>query len=403
MQSNKKYSVIDASYVTIAKYQKKLGIAANVVKDCLIENDLYDENSSTVMISCVHPSQARIIDRLRKKGYRCIIGGGGALSPGAFEHAYCIVLGDCFRFIKSLKLHGLEKTIQMENNIFDPQNPKKVFIDQSFPYYLSGKYKNESKEQVFFLSRGCKGACAFCHTRWSIEYSENPNPANIIEKINQCKCKSLMSNDIGSVSFVDELRIDGTAGSYRMIQLIKMKKIPRVVRIGVEGISERIRKAVSKSLSNQSLVDNTLTLWERGASVVRWFMICGFPGENAGDWNELKDCIRALNIFKRKGVLQISFTAFAAEPSTPMSGMTYAADYYDFFSDFKNWYFEIARNPSIGIMQPQGPEALKIKTEYQMHPNNMYVQYIDRELCKKIRDKYFKTMDIIATLMPIKQ
>lgn len=161
-----KYAVFDASYYPASQ----LGVAAQMIRADL--GDDYCQFADAALVSSVHPQQSDVIERIAKKYSRVYVGGPGALSPGNYEAATGVVLGDYRGFLEALRLDRLDAL----QNIYYPSSPKVVSIDQSFPYEKSGLYAGEDGRMQVFCSRGCKHRCAFCQTGWAGEFSENPEP-----------------------------------------------------------------------------------------------------------------------------------------------------------------------------------------------------------------------------------
>lgn len=186
-----------------------------------------------------------------------------------------------------------------------------------------------------------------------------------------------MSNALSDVSFAPRLPPDISA-SHTLREAVHSNATGRLVRVGVEGVSERIRRAVGKPISNQQLVDWTLALNQRGVQV-RWFMIAGLPGETWDDWLEIIDCVKAYSHNHERGTLQISFTAYVPEPATPISALLYLDDYSEHHARFRNWYFGLARISHLSLFRCQEPATREQKAKAQMHPGNSRVRYPHRD------------------------
>jgi len=202
-----------------------------------------------------------------------------------------------------------------------------------------------------------------------------------------------MSNALSDLSFFDRLPQDISA-SHTLREAVHSNKSGRLVRVGVEGVSERLRRAVGKPIKNQELVDWTIELNNRGVQV-RWFMIAGLPFETADDWLELRECVKAYSLAHTRGTLQISFTAYVPEPSTPIKDLIYTDDYYEHYKLFADWYFGVARINHLSIFKCQGVKNRAIKAELQMHPNNKFVLYPHRDKIKSGLDCYMKNMGAV--------
>lgn len=358
------YAVIDACYWP----SSQLGVAAQMLRDYL--KDRYDPaGKDGALVSSVHPLDAKKIGRIKRRYPRVYVGGPGALSPGAYETADAVVLGDYRAFVDALPERALELS-----NIYHPDAPNRVRIDQRFPWGASAHYSGEDGRIQVFCSRGCKHRCKFCQTGWALDYAEHPDPKQIINlpsgKYNY------ISNALDDLSFWDRLP-PGIYGSHHIRNLNPETFTGRVARIGVEGVSERLRRYVAKPITDQELVDKTLSLGEHSISS-RWFLIAGLPTETWEDWIDLQECVKAYVVNHRKGTLQLSFTAYCPEPSTPLRDEPYSDDYFEHYQRFADWYFDMARINCLSIFKPQRPGSRAVKATAQMHPGNKMVLYARR-------------------------
>lgn len=375
-----KYALYDASYYPA----RQLGVAAQMIASD--HPDCIDYGSDVALVSCVHPQQCEVAERVAKKHSTVIVGGPASTSPGAFEAAAAVVVGDYQAAVKALIGDGIDALLDCPN-VYDPLRPANVVIDQEFPYRHSGRFTGEDGRVALFCSRGCKHFCAFCHTGWSYEFSEHPEPQGLIE-VDWSRKYNYISNALSDVSFYGILP-DGISASHTLRQAAKCENPGRFVRVGIEGVSERLRRAIAKPLSNQDLVDYTIALNDRGVGV-RWFMIAGLPGETRDDWEQLRECVRAYSTQRTRGNLHISFTAYVPEPSTPIAWLPYSDDYYDNYQEFADWYFNLARINNLSVFKCQQPKNRNIKAAYQMHKNNRYVLYPHREKIRSALSRYLK-------------
>lgn len=128
------YAVFDASYWP----SNQLGVAAQMVKDGLGIH--YDPSGkSGALVSSVHPQQAVVVERIARKYGEVWVGGPGALSPGNYESATGVCLGDYNQFLSML----VSGQAYNAPNVYIPTQTRTVEIDQSFPYNHSGQYRGE--------------------------------------------------------------------------------------------------------------------------------------------------------------------------------------------------------------------------------------------------------------------
>lgn len=308
-----------------------------------------------ICISSVHPITAKYANKFKKLNKPIIFGGAGCLSPAYYlNYGDYVILGDGENVFNHIKNKGL-KDIELLDNVL-VKGKKSVKINQDFPFNAP-VIQQEDGAYSIWCGRGCKNKCFFCQTGWALEYQENPTPP--IDKaktlIKNGKKISYLSNDVLQHTFYDKLpKVEH--GSYSIKYMAKHGLPPaRLIRIGVEGVSERLRAFVNKPISKNDLIKATAWL-NQNKKGVRWFMIAGLPSETKEDWNELKDAIMQWKKYTDRGVLELSFTAWCPDPATPLSTCKLDDSYYDNFNEFKEWFFSgIGYSNRIKLYNPQSP------------------------------------------------
>lgn len=400
-----RFAVLDACF-PIEK--QSLGMAALWLKWELLRYNIdvvSHEKADVLLVSCVDPSQAGFIRRLRAKHKNKIIfsGGAGALSPHAlslFSDAVCV--GDGRLFLKTLIQKGVNEAVLLDN-VFVNGETRNVSVDQNFPWDCPPIQAEDGSYRVL-CGHGCKMRCAFCQTGWALEYKENPNPSAVLMAVDRLKRNGkkfgYITNDLAQHSFFRALPAS-THGSYS-VAFMKKNGLPhaRQIRIGVEGVSARMRRLVGKPISYDDLLKCTVWLNENKKSV-RWFIIAGLPGEKKSDWEELKSIVQEWKIMADVGVLALSFTAFKREPSAPLGFLAHSDEYIDFYDDFREWFFGgVGFSNRIKIMSPAGIETRNECSELYMGvdpyvdgwgPNDR-VLYKNKPYRQGALDNYVKAM-----------
>lgn len=340
-------SVIDSCYKILGdKPQPYVGAGASYVRWELRRHGITEVSpfkADVLLVSAVAPIEYKHVRRIRKlfPDKMIIVGGAGATCPKCFEdYADCLCLGDGQAFFDELFGNGVGDAARLPN-VWQRGGSCAVTIDQNFPWNMPPVCADNGIVEIP-CGRGCKNKCFFCHTTWTFKYQEHPCPQEVIDNARRMQAEgqkfSYLSNDVMQHSFFARLP-HTSAGSYSIAYLRHAGLPPaRQVRLGVEGVSERLREAVNKPITHDDLVQCTSWLNANGKSV-RWFMICGLPYETAEDWDELKRAIRDWKMLTPKGTLEISFTAFIPEPSTPMAYLPISDDYYSYYRDFAEWFF----------------------------------------------------------------
>ena len=362
-----KYAIFDACFSETK--QAGRGMSASYLSWELMRHNIAEhpiKDADCVLITCQSTEAVDAIATLKKRYPEKIFlcGGSASTSPyslGQICDAVCV--GDGQQFLSKLFSDGLQSALLLPNVWVDGEH-RRVEIDQNFPWNMP-PIQAEDGAYRLYCGRGCKNKCKFCQTGWAYRYSENPDSQQIISQAKQLlaagKKIAYLSNDISQHTFYKQLPPVGH-GSYSVNYLKKSGLPPaRQIRLGIEGVSERLRRSVSKPISRDDLLGCTKWLNDNGKSV-RWFMIAGLPGETEEDWQELREIMQQWKLETSKGVLALSFTAFIPEPATPFATSAINDNYWDYFTLFKEWFFG-GRGWSnrIKIMSPQAPSNRMLK------------------------------------------
>lgn len=359
-----KYSIFDACFSETK--QAGRGMSSAYLAWELRRHDLQEyalSESDCILATCQSTEATDAIKGLRKRYPNKIIVCGGAASTSPHSIGkYCdvVCVGDGQSFLSVLFSDGIDAAKKLDNAWVNGED-RRVAIDQEFPWNMP-PIQAEDNAYRLWCGRGCKHKCKFCQTGWAYNYSENPDPQSLITqaKTMQTHSKKIayLSNDLSQHSFYKSLP-DTEHGSYSVAFLKRTGALPpvRQVRLGVEGVSERLRRSVSKPISDGDLLGCTQWL-NAGGKSVRWFMIAGLPGETDEDWNELRDILQRWKMTTPKGVLALSFTAFCPDPATPFATVALDDDYWPRFEAFREWFFGgKGWSNRIKLMMPQQPES----------------------------------------------
>ncbi len=220
------------------------------------------KDADVIMVTCTSPINTPFVKRIRKMypSNKIIVGGAGSTSPYSFSmYSDAVCVGDGQKFIHTMCTDGIDAAISLPNS-FVYGETRKVEVDQGFPWGMPPIQAEDGIYRVW-CGRGCKNRCVFCQTAWAHTYSENPNPDRLIHQIeyllNHNHKVNYLSNDPAQHSFYNRLPPVGH-GSYSF-RFLKKNGLPpaREIRMGVEGVSERLRAAVGKPIPHDDLVGCT--------------------------------------------------------------------------------------------------------------------------------------------------
>ena len=250
-------------------------------------------------------------------------------------------VGEGARFIEVLLKDGYDAAATLPES-WVPGDTREVIPNEAFPWGVPPLRHPDGTIRVFG-SRGCRYKCLFCQTGWESSYRVHPEPALLQAQIDALTRKgyrlAIVTND-GAESHV-VLRGQQEFLSVRLSNLKRLMPISRQrvksVRIGVEGVSERLRVAVGKPVSDDDLVSVTAQCLAAGVGV-RWFFIVGLPGEIHDDYEGLRRLVRRAHAL-RKGCVMMNFHAFIPQPATPLGVLPLNDKYWEPFDEFRRWFF----------------------------------------------------------------
>lgn len=280
--------------------------------------------------------------RVKNKRAKVILGGGGCYAPAVFDQiADVCCVGEGARFMRTLLSDGYEAACQLPE-AWLPGDMRTVTPNRDFPWEIPPLNHPDGTSRVFG-SRGCRYRCLFCQTGWENDYRVNPEPERLRQQVRWLEAQrrrlAVVTNDgadvgvmlVGQQEFV----------SVRFANLKRMMPITREraksVRIGVEGVSERLRRAVGKPVPNDELVELSYQCLQNGVGV-RWFFVAGLPGETDADYDELRSLTAQLKRLPR-GVVMMNFHAFIPQPATPLCVLPLEDTYWERFDEFRRWFF----------------------------------------------------------------
>jgi len=195
-------------------------------------------------------------------------------------------------------------------------------------------------------AKGCHLRCQFCATTYRQTYRTNDNTPALVQQMRDIKSDggrvSLITNDAAALPFYDDIVAAGQL-SFQSVT-VKALRDPHIlesvtntrmklVRFGVEGISERIRQAFGKRVSNNELLD-MLAKMRAARQHVRVFFIAGAPYETAADWASFAYLMHQLHNQADWGTAWMKLTAFNPQPPTPLVYFVPGESYYQHWQKF---------------------------------------------------------------------
>lgn len=191
----------------------------------------------------------------------------------------------------------------------------------------------EGRNPVVELARGCASKCAFCRIGWAGgTYREAPRE-QVEERLRSLRGQrvNIFAPDYSSVSWVEDLE--------SLVSEVSCKNSSRDARadathrllsrgagvksysFGIEGTSERLRRAIGKPLTDDRLVETMRMLGDAGVNHVKWYMLFALPGEGQSDHDSFAECMeRVAGIYR--GTLNIAPSPCKSLPHTPFERLS---------------------------------------------------------------------------------
>lgn len=242
-------------------------------------------------------------------GPRIIVGGFNTFNPVPFRtYADAVVCGDGEEIITAV-LAGSDP-----GSTWHTVRPLRAFCHET----------NDIAR--IELARGCKYRCRFCAVAHLKPYRETP-----IEEIDRAlrytrlKRVSLFAPEPTMHSADKEItELCHRLGKMRVDSDVRLDHLSKrgdsVSRVGIEGLSERLRKSVNKPYSNHRIIRSVKETIGQGRKGLFMYMILDLPGECDEDWQEFRGLLSEIGRLPGAGgfLLKPSPSVFMPSPHTPM-------------------------------------------------------------------------------------
>ena len=215
------------------------------------------------------------------------------------------------------------------------------------------------------VARGCKFKCTFCAVSHLKKYREVPIEKLSGEIKNSKKRRLALFAPEPTLHKEDEKNTDIARrwGRIRLDTDVRLDRIQKrldsnaVMRCGIEGLSERLRKTIKKPYTNQKIIDVVEMIMKANRNALFLYIILDLPGETDEDWEEFREVLIKIGELPGSGdfLLKPSSNVFMPSPHTPLENapINYAVDYdkkwREFFSPDgkRSWKVKMAERTRI--------------------------------------------------------
>lgn len=208
--------------------------------------------------------------------------------------------------------------------------------------------KSDDKVVRVLGSKGCHFKCSYCATTYRQQYTMNPDERGtrrLIKRLSRAGERvQLISNDPANIPYYVDISAKLDSGSYTIEEFMSaenraaiIRQRPRIVRFGVEGISERMRYAWQKPIPNPTLLDVIGDLQNNQINS-HMFLIVGAPFEQERDWDEWREFHLALCRSMHWGLLRLKFTTFVPAAPAPLMRFAPGRGWEARWQRFADWF-----------------------------------------------------------------
>jgi len=307
--------------------------------------DLKNHTADVWLFSVHHVRDIFYLAKMPKlKGIK--IGGGHVMNnPYPFLHFFDIIcVGEGEEWILKM-LQSLDNPLAVEGTLTMKNIDKPIVKQYINDISINEKYLNVSHSQghsdAWYIetARGCKSKCAYCELGWTTPFRENNlgkvyNDIDCIGNSNNKKVNIFAPDDysVGNyekiLDYILEKKLQTNFGSMRIDRFKGDDKQKKnfLFRLGVDGLSERIRKIINKENSNESITSLFKSLIENDFVMFKMFNIFSYSFETERDFFEFENVIEIIKtIAKKQGktiFLRLKFTPLIPNPLTPLQYFT---------------------------------------------------------------------------------
>jgi hypothetical protein len=262
-----------------------------------------------------------------------------------------------------------------------PSTFRRVEADRYDPVPIRvGEHRRATAIEV---ARGCRSKCAFCSIGWAGGTYREADPAEVRAIVGRHRGSSLnlYAPDYSSISWsVDADRMLDDHGCTQRGRDARLDAADRAMAagatirefsFGVEGVSERMRRAIAKPLTDDRIVE-VLTGPLSGVRC-RLYLIPGLPGETDEDRAQFMRLLDRL-VSGRTASLDVTLTLWQAVPHTPLGW-----DACRWPEAAHAWCLEVRRTLRDWHAQGRGQHLATAPKGTELHEHDVWLQRCPRD------------------------
>lgn len=208
------------------------------------------------------------------------------------------------------------------------------------------------------IARGCPFSCSFCELGHSSKFRKYDSEylKSVLDQCDLSKTRKINfyapdeASHPGYRELYEYLKGRGFLAGFSSMRVESiLKNMPpiranQLIRVGIDGMSEDIRKKVGKPISDHMIIEYFKKLLENGHVQFKMFFIFSYPFETDADFEcfeKLMSRIFMLDL-KKNVSLRLKWTPFIPQPCTPMKDAKPAYS-FDMYQKIELWHAKFKR------------------------------------------------------------
>lgn len=296
------------------------------------------------LISIHHPSDYQRLVNTPRHGAVRIIGGHVTFNNPRplIHHTDYICMGDGESWIvealsqlESTGIINLPGTIISKGWVNGSPMPDRNYLPKIAPQPYLNRPGTRSAAWYIEIARGCPFYCSYCELGHSMPYrfTDTCHVERVIDNLDKSVSKKIVffAPDEASHPDYDGLLLYAKKagfrqgfGSYRLDQVLKKGGVQvasnQLVRVGIDGLTEKTRDIVGKSITNQQIIDYFSLMTSRGHTSYKIFQMFAHSWESIIDFDEWESIMdRVVRIPTAKNcLLRVKWTPLIPQSITPL-------------------------------------------------------------------------------------
>lgn len=297
--------------------------------------------------------RARIEPTASRRARRPYVVTGGpidALPMVALELADALVVGEGYRYVRQIlrmaHVRAVEEFTRTWPHAIEKRQVETLARQDGAPWLMADQMepvaspddvidwdippmRSDDKVVRVIASKGCHFKCGYCATSYRQTYQSHPRGGRVVgqlaELANRKERVQLVSNDPMNLTWFRQIatRLDSQSFTLQEVRdpahrAVLTKSGIGMARFGVEGISERIRRAFGKPVSDDEVLEVVADLHAHKVNT-HLFFISGAPSETVEDWQAFRAFYEKLGKTVRSGICRVKLTTFLPTPPAPLA------------------------------------------------------------------------------------